>query len=120
MSQPRDPSMAPTQFVPGVPTDSAPADWLANDLVERWQRGERVPAEAYLQRHPNLDENAAFELILTEVVLRQELGDPASLDEFVWRFPQFSDRLRRHFVLHVSLATKMAGDSSTQLKAQQR
>src|SRR5262245_48462732 len=117
MSQPRDPSLAPTQF--GISPDAARADKLANDLVERWQRGERVPAEAFLQRHPNLDKDAAFELILTEVVLRQEFGDPASIDEFVWRFPQFADRLHRHFALHVGLATRMESDGSTHVKAHQ-
>lgn len=78
---------------------------LCNDLVQRWQRGERVPVEAYLRQHPEL-ENAecAFELVLTEVVLRREQGEQVPLAEFIWRFPRFEQRLRRHFALHVGLA----------------
>lgn len=29
-------------------------DRLCSDLIERWQRGERVPVEAYLRQHPAL------------------------------------------------------------------
>src|SRR6478736_7372885 len=74
---------------------------LCADLVQRWHRGERVPVEAYLRQHPKLESgDCAFELILTEVVLRQEYGDAAPLDEYLWRFPHFAERLRRHFSLH--------------------
>lgn len=78
---------------------------LCTDLVERWHRGERVPVEAYLRQHPELESSEnAFELILTEVVLRQELGDAPPLEEYLWRFPHFEERLRRHFALHAGLA----------------
>lgn len=78
---------------------------LCADLVQRWHRGERVPVEAYLRQHPELElGEKSFELILTEVVLRQEYGEAAPLEEFVWRFPHFEERLRRHFTLHAGLA----------------
>ncbi len=85
---------------------------LCTEMVERWRRGERVPAEAFLHRHPDLDSDFAFELILTEVVLRQEYGDPAPQDEFVWRFPTFADRLQRHFLLHATLAADVEYSNS--------
>jgi predicted ATPase/predicted Ser/Thr protein kinase len=85
---------------------------LCLELVGRWRRGERVPAEAYLLRCPDLDGESAFELVLTEVVLRQEYGEPAQLDEFLWRFPQFADRLERHFALHATLAAEQSGGSA--------
>jgi predicted ATPase len=79
---------------------------LCSDLVDRWQRGERVPVEAYLRQHPELEsDDAVFELVLTEVVLRQSIGEPAPLDEYRWRFPQFDERLARHFTLHSGLAS---------------
>lgn len=113
MSESRDPQL--TKILPdrGVATTTDRVDELANDFVQRWQRGERVPAEAYLQRYAHLAENDAFELVLTEVVLRQEYGEPATLDEFTWRFPQFADRLQRHFALHASLVTHVEGTGST-------
>lgn len=87
---------------------------LCADLVRRWQLGERVPVEAYLRRHPKLENgDGAFELILTEVVLRQECGDVPPLDEYLWRFPQFEVRLQRHFALHTRLAAVRGPTSST-------
>ncbi len=84
---------------------------LCTEMVDRWRRGERVPAEAFLQRHPELDSEFSFELVLTEVVLRQEYGEPAPREEFVWRFPQFAERLERHFALYATL-TADEGDST--------
>src|SRR6516162_4470958 len=78
---------------------------LCADIVQRWHRGERVPVEAYLRQHPELETGeCVFELILTEVALRQEYGDTPPLDEFLWRFPRFEERLRRHFGLQAGLA----------------
>jgi len=78
---------------------------LCADLVQRWHRGERVPVEAYLRQHPKLECGEwAFELILTEVILREEYGDKPTVDEYLWRFPHFEERLRRHFTLHGGLA----------------
>jgi len=78
---------------------------LCADLVQRWHRGERVPVEAYLRQHPELEKSeGAFELILTEVILRQEHGQAAPLEEYLWRFSHFEERLRRHFTLHAGLA----------------
>lgn len=104
-----------TKILPNrsAPLTSEHVDELANDFVQRWQRGERVPAEAYLNRHSNLVDDDAFELVLTEVVLRQEYGEPPSLEEFSWRFPHFAERLQRHFALHASLVTHVEGDGST-------
>jgi predicted ATPase/predicted Ser/Thr protein kinase len=86
---------------------------LCSEMIDRWRRGERVPAEAFLQRRPDLDPELAFELVLTEVVLRQEHGEPAPYEEFTWRFPQFADRLGRHFTLHEALAAESGNSSYT-------
>jgi serine/threonine protein kinase len=84
-------------------------DRLCADLIERWHRGERVPVEAYLRQHPELESGErSFELILTEVILRQEHGQAPSLEELLWRFPHFDERLRRHFALHAGLALPLS------------
>lgn len=78
---------------------------LCADLVRRWNRGERVPVEAYLRLYPKLENGeTAFELILTEIVLRQEYGGTPPLEEYLWRFPHFEKRLRKHFSLYQGLA----------------
>jgi len=81
------------------------SDRLCNDQVKRWRAGQRVPAEVYLARHPSVQDagEAAFELIYGEFLLREELGETPSLEEFHWRFPQFADRLDKQLALHGAL-----------------
>src|SRR5262249_29914953 len=47
---------------------------ICDDQVRRWRRGQRVPAENYLSKFPGLsnDDDAAFELIYGEYLLREE------------------------------------------------
>jgi tetratricopeptide (TPR) repeat protein len=78
-------------------------EWLCDDQVNRWRRGQRVPAETYLARLRALehdDSEAAFEMIYGEYLLREELGDSPTLEEFTWRFPDFASRLKRQLELH--------------------
>src|SRR5262249_38318851 len=56
---------------------------LEVDQRERWQRGERLFAEAYLRRFPNLSSDPrTFSLIVGEIHLRQSVGDIGLLDEY--------------------------------------
>jgi hypothetical protein len=50
---------------------------LRLDRRQRWQQGERIRAEAYLQRHPVLQADAAcvLKLVYHEVLLREALGE---------------------------------------------
>ena len=75
---------------------------VCDDQVRRWHAGQRVPAEAYLARHPRLEgeSESAFELVYGEFLLREQRGDPASPEEFYWRFPHFAARLARQLELH--------------------
>jgi eukaryotic-like serine/threonine-protein kinase len=71
------------------------------DQVRRWRAGQQVPAESYLFRYPSLrDDEALFELIYGEYVLREERGATPSVEELSWRFPGFADRLCRQVELH--------------------
>ena len=60
-----------------------------------WERGERPPAEIFLDRHPLLkaQTEAAIGLIYEEVCLRQREGDEVPLSELVRRFPQWRTEL---------------------------
>lgn len=80
---------------------------LAVDQRERWQSSECVPAEAYLQPYPRLqaDVEKALELVYGEFLLREELGDMPAPDEYLWRFPQYAERLRQQLDLHGALAS---------------
>ncbi len=70
---------------------------LRADQSERWRRGERVGVEHYLARHPELaaDFEAVLALIHSEMALRRQGGEQPSLDDYLRRFPQHADALRR-------------------------
>jgi predicted Ser/Thr protein kinase len=80
-------------------------DRLCDDQLERWQSGERFPVEAYLAQHPGLrdDVEALLALIYGEYLVRESLGESVRPEEFVGRFPEFSDRLGRQFAIHRAL-----------------
>jgi hypothetical protein len=62
---------------------------LRVDQRLRWKRGERVFAEEYLQAFPALAMavDQAIDLIYAEFLLRQELRESPSAQEYQQRFP---------------------------------
>jgi WD40 repeat protein len=74
---------------------------LRIDQAERWRRGQRIPAEAYLVHWPDLerDDERSLDLIYSEIVLRQGLGETPRLEEYVQRFPRCAGQLQRQFAL---------------------
>ena len=78
------------------------------DQDARWRRNERVPAEAYLERFEALRENEdrALDLIHSEVLLREEMGETLSPAEYYNRFPQRVDALQRQFAVHEAFVSK--------------
>jgi WD40 repeat protein len=78
---------------------------LLVDQRERWQLGERIPAESYLRRFPFLEGNseAVVELAYGEFLLREQRGEQPALQEYLWRFPEHQVRLRQQVELHCAL-----------------
>jgi serine/threonine protein kinase len=70
---------------------------LCVDQHQRWQLGERIAAETYLDMHPALSAAwaDAFELVQGEYRLLQELGENPSMEEFCQRFPHYAGKLHR-------------------------
>jgi tetratricopeptide (TPR) repeat protein/tRNA A-37 threonylcarbamoyl transferase component Bud32 len=87
---------------------------LRTDQRERWPSGERIAAEAYLQRYPEVqaDREAAVDLIHGEFLLRERYGERPSLDEYLRRFPEHADLLRGQIELHLALALAAGLDSA--------
>jgi hypothetical protein len=85
--------------VGGIPRDSehgqGPLRRLVEEFTAAWARGERPPAEVFLDRHPWLAEQpqAAIRVIYEEVCLRQGEGQDVPLPELVRRFPQWRTEL---------------------------
>jgi serine/threonine protein kinase len=93
---------------------------LRADQEARWQAGEPVQAEAYLAMLPALarDLENALELVYGEFLLREELGQRPTLDEYVQRFPQHASRLKQQVDLHRALADYSSSDlPATRLEA---
>ncbi len=66
-----------------------------------WLRGERPTVEGYLAGHPTLQEDAeaVVDLIYQEYLIRRRLGEPVEDEEYVRRFPAWSDALIRQFAV---------------------
>jgi tetratricopeptide (TPR) repeat protein len=72
---------------------------LQADQQCRWQRGERPWVEDYLLHVPDLraDAEALLDLIYAEILLRQDAGEAPQPNEYLRRFPEYADQLRRQF-----------------------
>jgi WD40 repeat protein len=76
------------------------------DQRERWSIGERVPAERYLGLHSGLGTNeaAACDIVYGEYLLREQLGESPTFEEYRRRFPRLAAVLQRQIELHHALA----------------
>jgi hypothetical protein len=72
---------------------------LLMDQQVRWRRGEHVLVEAYLAQQPHLRDasEVVLELILHEVLLRQECGETPTAAEYQQRFPHLAEQLAIQF-----------------------
>src|SRR5438477_7897283 len=75
------------------------ATLLHVDQRVRWQRGDRVPVETYLEQYPLLqaDPTVVLDLISSEMALRRQRGDVPRLADYVRRFGQWETQLRARF-----------------------
>src|SRR5262245_5976766 len=73
-----------------------------SDLGRRIRAGESCSAEQYLARHPELatHPDLAIELIYTEYVVRSELNQHVSYDDWATRFPQWRSDLEQLIEVH--------------------
>ena len=78
---------------------------LWEDQRLRWQGGEHLSVEMYMQDlPPSATDDAILDLIYGEFVLRQEAGQMPRLEEYVQRFPKQAKQIRRLLSLHTGLA----------------
>jgi serine/threonine-protein kinase len=87
---------------------------LRVDQRQRWQAGQRVPAENYLQRYPQIqaDAEAVLDLIFNEFLLREKRGESPVADEYLGRFPFHAAALRQQIELHQALAERTLSDDA--------
>jgi hypothetical protein len=82
------------------------ADAALDYHARQWERGQRLPAEVVLRALPELAEAAdlTLELIVQEMEIRQELGEPVTPGEYQVRFPQLAGRLTAELARHQQAA----------------
>jgi hypothetical protein len=83
---------------------------LVADQERRCQQGDLMLLEAYLAAYPGLEEDTdtVIELLLREYRLRRESGESPTLAEYIRRFPQYDEILRRQFALVEALEAACA------------
>jgi eukaryotic-like serine/threonine-protein kinase len=74
------------------------ADVLLFDQYHRWRIGTQRPVEWYLERftHLNPFNNWRLELLLEEFGYREEHGENPTVEEFLDRFPEYAEDLRKY------------------------
>jgi serine/threonine-protein kinase len=75
---------------------------VREDQRDQWQAGQRVLIETYLDRYPVLraDREVSLDLIYSEILLREELGDEPRAEEYAERFPPYAAALQKQFEFH--------------------
>lgn len=83
------------------------------DQCERWRRQERVPAEKYAELAPVREggDDLLLDLVYSEFVLREGLGESPTLEEYVTRFPRLEGALRRLVAVHQALRSEVPPSS---------
>jgi WD40 repeat protein len=81
------------------------AEVLRADQRKRWRAGSGVPAEWYLEHFPMLngEHDLALDLIHSEFLLREALGQSPVLAEYVARFPRFAESIKVQVAFHRAL-----------------
>jgi WD40 repeat protein/serine/threonine protein kinase/Flp pilus assembly protein TadD len=74
-------------------------DYLLGDQRRRWQQGERVLVQAYLEEVPSLRDypELVFELVCGEVLLREDVGEKPRPADYLTLVPRHQTQLRRFF-----------------------
>jgi serine/threonine protein kinase len=105
--------MAPRSFPSADP--EANLRFARAELQRRLESGQQCRAEDLLAELPVLSANAslAIDLVYAEFVLRQQLGQRPDPADWLARFPQWQEQLRRQFQVHGLLAASSTGGVAT-------
>jgi serine/threonine protein kinase/Flp pilus assembly protein TadD len=95
----------------GQTQDDALVCSLADEMIRRWQAGDRVLAEELLDRQPELWDRAeqALQLIYEEICLRRQNGQDDGTGDVVRRFPQWRKQLQVMLECHRLLEQPASG-----------
>src|SRR5947209_10372456 len=87
-------------------------DALLDRQKRAWVAGERLTVEQLLNGSAQqLDAERLLDLIYNEVVLREDLGEAPTLEEYAGRYPQLREELQLHFEVHAALRGELLADT---------
>src|SRR5690348_892339 len=80
---------------------------LRVDQRRRWLAGDRVDVADYFRDFPAVAGNseAVFELVYSEILIREELGESPEPGDYAARFPSLAGRLRLQLEVHEALSS---------------
>lgn len=75
-----------------------------------WREGTRISLEALVEKYPTLSTNVELllDLLYNEILLREELGERPTADDYEARFPHLAPQLGRQFEVHRALGSAKA------------
>jgi hypothetical protein len=84
-----------------------------NEQRRRWQSGERVLLESFLEQNPEvtMQESELLDLIYAEFRLRESHGETPSLKEYEQRFPKFMKQLKLMLEVHEAIGQSSRGEA---------
>lgn len=79
-----------------------------------WLDGNAPPLESIFRENPGLrnDSSQALDLIYAEVLLREELGQVPTAEDYTIRFPDLTDQIKRQFQVHRFTSQENVGDTA--------
>ena len=91
---------------------------LCVDQREHWMRGERPETEYYLNifRSSQPSSEYAVDILYNEFLVRREIGEAPTVDEYRDRFPELVEQLKVQISLRDALGTAISGGVSTSQK----
>lgn len=93
--------------------ESCLPDDLLDQQRQRWMSGESPFVESLLIGTPFIhDREVQLDLIYHEIVIREELLQPVSVEEYRERFPHLMSELDLHFEIHHALANPELADTN--------
>jgi tRNA A-37 threonylcarbamoyl transferase component Bud32/tetratricopeptide (TPR) repeat protein len=97
---------------PTTASERASFDAIFDEQRARWQAGERPTIAQFLERHPDLreDAEAILDLIYHEFVIRRSIGESPDPADYLRRFPAWSEALIRQFAVDDAMRTTARDD----------
>jgi predicted hydrocarbon binding protein len=95
---------------------------LCVDQRERWMRGERPETEYYLKVCRSLQPSSEYsvDILYNEFLVRREIGEAPTVDEYRDRFPELVEQLQVQVNLREALGTAISAGESSGRKAAAR